>query len=434
MPLHGDDLDRTSDGISRDSANLPLFRSESIAAKDEYSWGEPVASLPIGWSLIGLFLCLLVAVTAIFLLTSSFSRKETVRGVLKPIGGEVRINAPQGGVIKEIYVVEGGHVERGQVLALVSTSRVAEGGQTVDEEILAALQQEEASLRLRLAAVDVTAPLAATASQSEVSALLAERDAALAAIESNRARRKLALERVDAARILQEKGLLALEELRKREEALITVDQAIVDARAREASLSAQIDRARALSARVTPDTAVNRSQVQEALSFIAEKRAQALASRGYEIRAPVSGEISALQAAVGQTVEAVRPLMTLTPEHSRLKAELFVPSRAIGFVTRGDNVRLLYDAFPYQRFGPGTGVVEAVSATVLLPQEVEASLDLREPVYRVVVQLDRQDIQAFGKSTPLQPGMALTADIVLESRPFAMWLLEPLLAARGRM
>ena len=49
---------------------------------------------------------------------------------------------------------------------------------------------------------------------------------------------------------------------------------------------------------------------------------------------------------------------MTLTPRGGALRAELYVPSRAIGFVKSGQRVRLLYDAFPYQKFGPAWGEV----------------------------------------------------------------------------
>ena len=65
---------------------------------------------------------------------------------------------------------------------------------------------------------------------------------------------------------------------------------------------------------------------------------------------------MSALQASLGQAVDPAKPLMTLTPRGGALRAELYVPSRAIGFVKTGQRVRLLYDAFPYQKFGPGRG------------------------------------------------------------------------------
>lgn len=95
--------------------------------------------------------------------------------------------------------------------------------------------------------------------------------------------------------------------------------------------------------------------------------------------------------------------------------------------------VRLLYDAFPYQKFGPAWGEVGAVSATVLAPQEVSAIVPVEEPVYRVTARLDAQSMRAFGAETPLQPGMALRADVILEQRSFAEWLLEPLLAIGAR-
>ena len=73
------------------------------------------------------------------------------------------------------------------------------------------------------------------------------------------------------------------------------------------------------------------------------------------------------------------------------------------------------------------------VSASVLTPAEVSAAVQVQEPVYRVVAALDAQSLRAFGAQVPLQPGMALTADVILEERSFAEWLLEPLLALRGR-
>lgn len=154
---------------------------------------------------------------------------------------------------------------------------------------------------------------------------------------------------------------------------------------------------------------------------------------RGYELRAPKAGRITALQASVGQVVDPAKPLMTWTPDGGSLRAELYVASRAIGFVKPGQRVRMLYDAFPYQKFGPAWGEVQEVSATVLAPAEMTAAVPVQEPVYRVTARLDAQSMRAFGADTPLQPGMALTADVILEERSFAEWLLEPLLALRAR-
>ncbi len=62
------------------------------------------------------------------------------------------------------------------------------------------------------------------------------------------------------------------------------------------------------------------------------------------------------------------------------------------------------------------------------------AAVRVAEPVYKVLVTLDARAMRAYGKVIPLQSGMALTADILLESRSFLDLLMDPLLAARGRV
>ena len=109
----------------------------------------------------------------------------------------------------------------------------------------------------------------------------------------------------------------------------------------------------------------------------------------------------------------------------------LFVPTRAIGFVRPGQKVRLLYEAFPFQRFGTYSGHVVSVSKTILSETEVAAPVQLREAAYKVIAALDRPDVDANGQKIPLQAGMLLRADILLERRELVRWLLDPILNVR---
>ena len=111
------------------------------------------------------------------------------------------------------------------------------------------------------------------------------------------------------------------------------------------------------------------------------------------------------------------------------------MPARAIGFVAPGQTVRLLYDAFPFQRFGSYSGTVDSVATTMLGPAEMPAPVaGIKDPAYRVKVKLARQTVEAYGHEVPLQPDMTLRADIILERRSFIEWLLEPLLSVRHRL
>jgi membrane fusion protein len=424
-------------GGGEPSPSSPLFRPEALAAHTELRWGRPIGLIPLSWKIVSVFLAVLIVAVGVFLTTATYARKETVRGILKPVGGEARVLATQGGVLRALYVAEGALVERGTPLAKITRETLLSDGAIADEQVLEGLRQEEATLRDRLRALAGAAPLDAVSMASSVAVLESDRAAALESARLGDARLAIATQRVTSARPLVASGLIAAEELRRREEAELALRQEIAAARGRARSLEAQIRELGARRSRLPFDQAQQRSQLEAALASLSQRRAQAEAARGYELRAQVSGRVSGVQVALGQSLDPSRPLMTLTPSGARLTAEVYVPSRAIGFIRAGQKVRLLYDAFPYQRFGAAQGTVEAVSATVLLPQEVNAALrseEFREPVYRVTVRLVRQDMLAFGQVMDLSAGMALTADIILEHRSFAEWLFEPILAIRGRL
>jgi len=65
------------------------------------------------------------------------------------------------------------------------------------------------------------------------------------------------------------------------------------------------------------------------------------------------------------------------------------------------------------------------------MDSDVSIPIEIKEPFYKVTVALDRPDIDAYGESMPLQPGMLLKADIILERRSLMDWLLTPLLGTR---
>ncbi len=123
-----------------------------------------------------------------------------------------------------------------------------------------------------------------------------------------------------------------------------------------------------------------------------------------------------------------------LGEQDARFHADLFVPTRAIGFIEPGQSVLLRYSAFPYQQFGIHEGTVEKVTQTILLPNELDVPVQLEEPVYRVSVVPKEQTITAYGRELDLQAGMLLEASILLEGRSLGEWLLAPIYSLRGSL
>jgi membrane fusion protein len=151
--------------------------------------------------------------------------------------------------------------------------------------------------------------------------------------------------------------------------------------------------------------------------------------SRAYVIRAPIAGTVSALTAKIGEPLNPQQVIMSIVPRDAILRAQLEVPNSAVGFVEVGQTVRLAIDAFPYERFGTLAGTVKSLSKSpVERRQGGSAQLN-----YLVTVDLDRQDIAAFGKTQPLFPGMTLSARIATARRSLVEWLFEPLFALQRR-
>jgi membrane fusion protein len=151
-------------------------------------------------------------------------------------------------------------------------------------------------------------------------------------------------------------------------------------------------------------------------------------------INASIAGVITNIVPSQGDSVAADALLVTILPSGTRLHAQLLVPTRAIGFIAPGNRVVLRYDAFPFQRFGQYHGTVASVGRTVWTPGEKIGPLTVRDPVYRIDVQLERQDVVSGVRTFPLRPGMLASADILLEKRTVFEWVFEPVLALRERL
>jgi membrane fusion protein len=171
-------------------------------------------------------------------------------------------------------------------------------------------------------------------------------------------------------------------------------------------------------------------AELERALASSDVELAENEARRATALTAPQPGTVTGFTAEPGQPVQLGAVLARIVPVEPTLIAELFAPSRAVGFVAAGDDVRLRYAAFPYQKFGHARGTVVAVSATTVAADTARGG----EPLYRVAVALDAQTVTAYGVQRPLLAGMSVEADVLLERRRLYEWVLEPLFSLAGRV
>jgi membrane fusion protein len=414
------------------AARALLFRQEAIDfLHQRRSCGEVVSLQPVSSTILSWALGVLVTVILCSLTIAQYARKETVIGYLTPTFGTAKIFVPQQGFIKELQVTEGQEVAEGDPLLTVVTAQITDNGNDVNATVLEELTKQRDVIKRQIAAEERR-----TASEHDRLA------SAIKGIEMETAQlddqRKIQNERltlsegfVSSGAKLIASGALPAIELKRRELAALEQKQNVASLDQQIAARRTQLTDAQHTLEQL-PIVAAERIRVLRGdLSSIEQRIAEVNGRRAYVIKAPTSGRVSTLQATVGQIADPRHMQLEIIPLDSTLQAELFFPTRAFGFVRPGQQVRILYDAFPYQKFGTYRGSVTKVSRTILTGNETTGPITLKEPAYRVTAALERPDIDAYGLKMPLQPDMLLKADVILEQRSLMRWLLDPVLSAR---
>jgi membrane fusion protein len=413
--------------------DLPLFRPEAAAARTERLEGEVLLIQPVRTTAVVALIAAIVALVGLWLALGSYTRSETVRGMLVTREASAKVVALRAGQVVRLLVREGDAVRAGQTLALVRTEQPGEAGGSAIAESLDALEEqrvltgEQARHAARRAASDrerLAATLAGIRQQRrDLGGQVAIQEQAVASSQET-------FERVAG---LLDSGFISRVEVERRRQAWLAGRQQLAQLHQQRNALAAEEARSEAEAGRIEADAGAEAAAAGTAAQSVAQQQARLRGERAYALVAPVGGRVAAVQAAAGRTVDASVPLMEIVPEASPLSAHVYAPTSAVGFVRPGQEVRLLYDAFPYQRFGSFSGRIVAVSRVAIDPRQLAAAFEAEEPVYRIEVAPDAQQVAAFGERLALQPGMTLSANIVLDRRSFLDWLLTPLNAVLQR-
>ena len=409
-----------------------LFRSEALDFQKQHREFGKVGRLQDPSLKVSAWL-LVVAVSSIiiFICLAGYTRKETVVGYLAPATGTAEIFVPQQGTVTEVHVTEDQSVDEGDVLLTIDTSQITADGLDVNAAVLKSLSVQKLVLTSQIEAEDRSAD----AEKNRLAAAIGSGEAELELLTSQIGLQdeqiNIAQKLVETAQKMKASGYISTPEVYRREESLLVAKQTLSSLKQRYSSRQTELAQTRSSLQQLPTESARRLQPLRSELAQIDQRIAEVGGRRSSAIRAPIAGRIANLQATVGQIADPKRLQLDILPLRSPLQAVLFVPTRAIGFVRPGQRVRLLYDAFPFQRFGTYSGRVTSVAKTILSDAGLSAPVELKEPCYKVVAALDRPDVDANGQKVPLQAGMLLRADILLEKRELIRWLLDPILNVR---
>ncbi len=138
-------------------------------------------------------------------------------------------------------------------------------------------------------------------------------------------------------------------------------------------------------------------------------------------VPAPCTGSILQLHVrSAGATVREGDLLAELACEGQTLQAELTLPQDGMALVRTGQPVKLLYDAFPYQRYGVRQATIRWVS-----PETVGGKGGTS--AFRALADLRETQVLVHGQPRPVVPGMAGRARVIVGRRSLLSYAFEPL-------
>jgi membrane fusion protein len=414
--------------LAASERSTPLFRATAVEASAGTQIGEPLVTHWRGVALFTLSAFALVVALLAFAATTEYSPVNRVPSYVEPRGGLVRLSAPISGHVRELVVAQGASVRRGALLAVLNSDRLRADGGSEHGALRRDLEDERATIDREMGAARQEADANQVLIDRKRQGLRAERDALQAQIEaSDQLLNSLKAQSEQFATVAIQGYATKLQATQKKDE--------VTSQRSRLAELRAAL-------ARVDVEIATNdgeRQVMAARFNGLIENRKRSSGELGrlivqsdseaeQAIRAPADGVVSTALIASGQSVAAGQPLFTIAPADAPLIVRLLVPARAVASVKAGLGVKVVFRAYPQEKFGQFDARVESVSEMPSLPSEIDHIYELSEPVFVATASLPTVLRAADGRVLKIKAGMLADTLVPIERRTVLEWLFEPVL------
>ena len=109
--------------------------------------------------------------------------------------------------------------------------------------------------------------------------------------------------------------------------------------------------------------------------------------------------------------LSAGQVIMKIIPQ-DKLKADVYVTNKDIGYIKVGQKANVRIDAFDYTEFGDIEGKISSIAADVVPPDE-----NLAQYKYPVQITLEKNYLERNDLKVPIITGMSITANIKLRDK-----------------
>ncbi|MFO7746458.1 MAG: HlyD family efflux transporter periplasmic adaptor subunit [Orrella sp.] len=343
---------------------------------------------------------------AVFLVWSYFATLDVVAlatGQIMPAQSVQIIQHVDGGRIATINVSDGEFVKRGQTLLTFNETEAKAEYETLDARywgLYANIERLRALISDRPADFSKIPEKFAIVTQEQQATLLTGRD-------------QLS-QLTDQIRILSEvssiRSSLAREQLATRVQAL-DAQRALSDAQA-------DLLRYRSSHMDELNELTNELSQAEEQLLKLSDRLDRA------RVVSPVDGVVQGLEyKTVGGVIQPGATIMNVVPVGDKMHAEVKVSPTDIGFLKKGQEVRVKVGTFDFMRYGFINGQVSNISSFSTVAEEGE------EPYFKVIVSLDKNHLTQ-DTDKKVEPGMTVQADIITDKQSVLRYLFRPIYVA----
>lgn len=405
------------------------------------------------------FLLFVIAATfAGLVVWAGMSEVDTVaqaQGKVIPAARVQLMQSLEGGLIREIHVVQGQAVEAGTLLVSLSPTQAGGEFKTRRQQALAlearmARLFAEAEGREPRFSADIVkdspefvkverASFEGRQAEQGMQAVMLEAQIEQRTKEVEESRIALATAERSLEGAREERGImekLVAQGLEPRIE-LVRLDRSISEAVGRADSARVAITRAQQaiIEARARADSSqkqfrtLAREELNRATNELRaiEQTMPALEDKVDRtvVKAPVRGIVNRVFVnTVGGVAKPGDPLVELVPADDPLVVEAMISPKDIGFVLVGQTARVKLTAYDYSLFGAMPGKVVQISPDAITNERGDS-------FFLVRVQTDRTMVENLDKKLPIMAGMQAQVDIITGSKTILAYLMKPVMAVR---
>lgn len=363
---------------------------------------------------IGMFIILMFTVIAVAAILVDWPETVEAPFVLLPESGADPVQSPFDGVIESVHASTRGEVDAGEVLFTIRSARIQE---------LAAhrrtLEKDLESLATQRDAAEENHAINRNLQEAEI----AQREKEVTYRRQFRTVYKDVLGRMES---LSAKGLASSVDMLSHRlgEAEAERDVALADEQYKAARLAlTRLD--------AEHQQELNRIENEERRVRVQleslDVQLRDVKDDLVEVRAPCNGIIlSVARKRTGDVVGVGQELCQIAPAGATARAHLQLAERGMAQLREGQRAKLLFEAFPYQRYGIVEGTLTWMSPATVASSESDQFIAHVKP--------DNQRIGTGNYAHPLRSGMRGTARIQVGRRTLIEYAFEPLRSLRENM